>query len=112
MVSEKWRPVSLVVCVFFFFSSRRRHTRYIGDWSSDVCSSDLVADLASGRVEQLTDGAHYEHSIDWSPSGEEIAFISNREPNEDQFFNYDLFTLRSEERRVGKECRSRWDACD
>src|ERR1017187_10999362 len=28
---------------FFFFSSRRRHTRYIGDWSSDVCSSDLCA---------------------------------------------------------------------
>src|SRR5437762_6576460 len=26
----------------FFFSSRRRHTRYIGDWSSDVCSSDLL----------------------------------------------------------------------
>src|SRR5437762_6539815 len=26
---------------FFFFSSIRRHTRYIGDWSSDVCSSDL-----------------------------------------------------------------------
>ena len=31
----------LFMCVFFFFSSRRRHTRYIGDWSSDVCSSDL-----------------------------------------------------------------------
>ena len=31
-----------VLFVFvFFFSSRRRHTRYIGDWSSDVCSSDL-----------------------------------------------------------------------
>src|SRR5437762_9347145 len=29
-------------CSFFFFSSRRRHTRYIGDWSSDVCSSDLM----------------------------------------------------------------------
>src|SRR5437764_15075260 len=29
--------------VFFFFSSRRRHTRYIGDWSSDVCSSDLAS---------------------------------------------------------------------
>src|SRR5437763_8629948 len=28
---------------FFFFSSRRRHTRYIGDWSSDVCSSDLTS---------------------------------------------------------------------
>src|SRR5215210_5589844 len=27
---------------FFFFSSRRRHTRYIGDWSSDVCSSDRI----------------------------------------------------------------------
>src|SRR5437879_9566956 len=31
----------MAVRVFFFFSSRRRHTRYIGDWSSDVCSSDL-----------------------------------------------------------------------
>src|SRR5437879_9946776 len=32
---------SYFVFLFFFFSSRRRHTRYIGDWSSDVCSSDL-----------------------------------------------------------------------
>src|SRR5437879_13010648 len=31
----------LVFILMFFFSSRRRHTRYIGDWSSDVCSSDL-----------------------------------------------------------------------
>src|SRR5256885_11925749 len=31
----------LVVYFFFFFSSRRRHTRLQGDWSSDVCSSDL-----------------------------------------------------------------------
>src|SRR5437762_9567857 len=30
------------MCCIFFFSSRRRHTRYIGDWSSDVCSSDLI----------------------------------------------------------------------
>src|SRR5205807_2659807 len=30
-----------VLCFFFFFSSRRRHTRLQGDWSSDVCSSDL-----------------------------------------------------------------------
>src|SRR2546426_9305433 len=34
-------------CCFFFFSSRRRHTRLQGDWSSDVCSSDLV--IAGGR---------------------------------------------------------------
>jgi dipeptidyl aminopeptidase/acylaminoacyl peptidase len=53
----------------------------------------FVADLASGQIRQLTDGAHYEHSIDWSPDGREIAFVSNREPNEDQFFNYDLFAL-------------------
>src|SRR5437762_13936462 len=31
--------------IAFFFSSRRRHTRYIGDWSSDVCSSDLIAEI-------------------------------------------------------------------
>src|SRR5437762_7410072 len=34
---------TLLYFFFFFFSSRRRHTRYIGDWSSDVCSSDLAA---------------------------------------------------------------------
>src|SRR5256885_3804446 len=34
-----------VVNVGFFFSSRRRHTRLQGDWSSDVCSSDLVSSL-------------------------------------------------------------------
>src|SRR5262250_3533563 len=33
--------------IFFFFSSRRRHTSYIGDWSSDVCSSDLQPQLAT-----------------------------------------------------------------
>src|SRR6267154_4282148 len=37
-------------CVFFFFSSRRRHTRWTGDWSSDVCSSDLVAGDAAEHV--------------------------------------------------------------
>src|SRR6266496_1744399 len=31
--------------IFFFFSSRRRHTRSLRDWSSDVCSSDLVRHL-------------------------------------------------------------------
>src|SRR5437762_4131593 len=36
----------------FFFSSRRRHTRYIGDWSSDVCSSDLVRFRTDGRTLQ------------------------------------------------------------
>src|SRR3712207_9388455 len=40
------------MCCGFFFSSRRRHTRYWRDWSSDVCSSDLV-DQATGEIEQL-----------------------------------------------------------
>lgn len=53
----------------------------------------FVVDLGTGEIRQLTDGAHYEHSIDWSPDGREIAFVSNREPHEDQFFNYDLFAL-------------------
>src|SRR5256886_16991145 len=33
--------IHFTMCVFFFFSSRRRHTRFDCDWSSDVCSSDL-----------------------------------------------------------------------
>src|SRR5262245_2642390 len=46
-----------LVVAFFFFSSRRRHTRCLSDWSSDVCSSDLASPL---RGEQLLDviGAH------------------------------------------------------
>src|SRR5256885_14232811 len=43
--------------VFFFFSSRRRHTRLQGDWSSDVCSSDLggknLAKKANDRLEEI-----------------------------------------------------------
>src|SRR3712207_7028011 len=37
-----------ILCVFF--SSRRRHTRYWRDWSSDVCSSDLVTDVGGGPL--------------------------------------------------------------
>src|SRR5438477_5782856 len=73
---------------FFFFSSRRRHTRLTCDWSSDVCSSDLK-DLrvlpAPLRPEDLsardTDGERQAEG---------------------------RVHARSEERRVGKECRSRW----
>src|SRR2546430_6481959 len=39
-----------VFSCFFFFSSRRRHTRFDCDWSSDVCSSDLLAAAVGGDV--------------------------------------------------------------
>ncbi len=75
----------------------------------------FVADLATGQVRPLTTGAHYEHSIDWSPNGEEIAFVSNREPNEDQFFNYDVFALKVSDGAIRRltatenaEYRPRW----
>jgi dipeptidyl aminopeptidase/acylaminoacyl peptidase len=75
----------------------------------------FVVDVASGQVRQLTSGTHYEHSIDWSPNGEEIAFISNREPNEDQFFNYDIFALKVSDASIRRltstesaEYRPRW----
>src|SRR2546427_8712258 len=39
---------------FFFFSSRRRHTRFDCDWSSDVCSSDLVGDMVRRQIAGAT----------------------------------------------------------
>jgi dipeptidyl aminopeptidase/acylaminoacyl peptidase len=54
----------------------------------------FVLDLATKQVRQLTQDDTDEHSIDWSPDGKEILFVSNREPNQDEFFNYDIFALR------------------
>src|SRR5712691_6330766 len=75
----------------------------------------FVADLASGRVEQITTGNHYEHSIDWSPKGE-LLFLSNRDADDDEFFNYDLFAVeagnKASVRRLSatesNEYRPRW----
>jgi dipeptidyl aminopeptidase/acylaminoacyl peptidase len=53
----------------------------------------FIVDLASKQLRQLTSGDYYEHSIDWSPAGDEIVFVSNREPDPDRFFNYDLFAV-------------------
>ena len=52
------------------------------------------SDAAGGLRGSLPLATHSEHSIDWSPGGGEIVFVSNREANEDQFFNYDLFALK------------------
>ena len=75
----------------------------------------FIADMRTKRVLQLTGGDYYEHSIDWSPNGEEILFVSNRESNPDQFFNYDIFaasvadgTVRQLTRTKSAEYRPRW----
>jgi dipeptidyl aminopeptidase/acylaminoacyl peptidase len=77
----------------------------------------FIADVGSGQVRQLTQGDFLEHSIDWSPNGEEIVFTSNREPNADEFFNNDIFAVRvsdgaSSMRRLaaseGVEYQPRW----
>jgi dipeptidyl aminopeptidase/acylaminoacyl peptidase len=54
----------------------------------------FVVDITSNKIRQLTQGNYDEHSIDWSPDGKQIVIASNREPNQDEFFNYDLFTLQ------------------
>src|SRR5690606_40784306 len=96
-----------VNCFRFFFSSRRRHTRFSRDWSSDVCSSDLPSkiprvsfvlalfvgdarpmDVASDRYGSLVHGFE----------------TSAKRGGQRRY-------LRSEERRVGKECRT-WRSTD
>src|SRR5579862_1569290 len=54
----------------------------------------FIVDVGTKAVRQVTNGDTYEHSIDWSPRGDEIAFVSDRSPETDQFFNYDLFALK------------------
>jgi dipeptidyl aminopeptidase/acylaminoacyl peptidase len=54
----------------------------------------FVVDVASGSVEQLTTGNHYEHSVDWSPRGDELLFLTNHDADDDEFFNYDVYALK------------------
>ena len=54
----------------------------------------FVANVSTHAVRQLTTGNYYEHSIDWSPRGDEILFVSNREKDPDRFFNYDVLAVR------------------
>src|SRR5206468_10118293 len=90
----------------FFFSSRSRHTRSDRDWSSDVCSSDLGLEILDGIGS--TEMCH--------------TFIANRRghvrpgssgtvvPGYEAKLVDDAGreVARSEERRVGKECRAGW----
>ena len=101
---------SLVIVFFFFFvcfffSSRRRHTRLVSDWSSDVCSSDLFQPVEFGKFAVVI-GLAAMLSL-WLVTQRKL---SERRPG----LGYLAISvvvglaLRSEERRVGKECRSRW----
>src|SRR5690606_40103590 len=100
-------------CVFsllFFFSSRRRHTRFSRDWSSDVCSSDLQA---SGMPKEAREKAKAELNKlkMMSPMSAEATVVRSYL---DWMVNVPWkkrSKVRSEERRVGKECRSGWSAC-
>src|SRR2546430_11218194 len=98
--------VCMRLCSFFFFSSRRRHTRFDCDWSSDVCSSDLKLTTAESGVGVALEReliavrtALFEWSKKLLPRYLAFGAAGVRE------------LLRSEERRVGKECRSRWSPC-
>src|SRR5256885_3719106 len=93
---------------FFFFSSRRRHTRLQGDWSSDVCSSDLASSLCGACTETCPVKINLHHHLLQNRRNavaqkpvwwEKLAFKG---------FVFLMNRPRSEERRVGKECRSRW----
>src|SRR5205807_5399076 len=97
----------IVLLSFFFFSSRRRHTRLQGDWSSDVCSSDLDrtaidALIAAGAKGIILDdsGPGFTAAIR-AGRAKGVVFVQSDRKGSGR---------RSEERRVGKEGRWRWSA--
>src|SRR3712207_7624074 len=91
----------------FFFSSRRRHTRYWRDWSSDVCSSDLGSPSGNRILDVLTSLGGVIPSIG-DPFNREIALTPGTTYEDTTTDWGGSLQIRSEERRVGKECRSRW----
>src|SRR5206468_8253708 len=100
---------------FFFFSSRRRHTRSDRDWSSDVCSSDLKEN--PGLLLMLFFLSTFDvHWRDWRALLRRkrlLRLVRKRQKMRvlrmKCWFERPL-DVRSEERRVGKECRSRWSS--
>src|SRR5262245_63920298 len=88
---------------FFFFSSRRRHTRCLSDWSSDVCSSDLAHSRTissmPGVFQMSVDEIVRECAAVKSLGIPSVILFGIPEEKDE--------VGRSEERRVGKECRSR-----
>src|SRR5256885_9838181 len=102
-----WLLQVLTRLFFFFFSSRRRHTRLQGDWSSDVCSSDLILQNDDRRVVFM---------IPWEgrftlvgTTDIPAAAPDQAETTQDEVdYLCRAVNRRSGERRVGEECRTRW----
>src|SRR5690606_40487896 len=101
----------------FFFSSRRRHTRFSRDWSSDVCSSDLdrpkvIASTATIR-RAADQGRHlFARAVrQFPPAGLDSrdSWFAVETPREEKASR--RYVGRSEERRVGKEGRARRWQC-
>src|SRR5205085_6310826 len=97
---------------FFFFSSRRRHTRFDCDWSSDVCSSDLLhlmpqEDLRPFLLRARRQPAHESGAVASTAWRDQLA---RDVPFHCHERSGDSRSSRSEERRVGKEWRCRWSA--
>src|SRR5207249_10507206 len=110
-------PVTDFVTKFFFFSSRRRHTRSKRDWSSDVCSSDLLAmriGIETIPPLLLVGTRHLVTGLILYPFLRVRAGIrpSAAHWGTAAVTGILLLFVRSEERRVGKECRSRLSAAE
>src|SRR5438034_8322814 len=96
-----------LVLFFFFFSSRRRHTRSLCDWSSDVCSSDLAMTVTTRlALQQFLALPETKPASEFTCGEVTQKALPTRKHSLIQGRLCALF--RSEERRVGKECRSRW----
>src|SRR5690606_39571974 len=93
--SAAWSSSTMADQSFFFFSSRRRHTRFSRDWSSDVCSSDLL--LAQDGDAGLQVGSL--HIGDQTP----LEAAAHAVFEAGQLTWRHIAGDRSEERRVGKE---------
>src|SRR2546421_3305525 len=93
---------------FFFFSSRRRHTSSDRDWSSDVCSSDLTTSRRrlSSCATRNASSAEAAEALRVAQELNRLGEFVLRLVHARHVVEGD--GLRSEERRVGKECRSRW----
>src|SRR5256885_11411374 len=84
--------------LFFFFSSRRRHTRLQGDWSSDVCSSDLEGAVVIPRI--MTELAHRRTGIDIHPGAENGADRKSTRLNSSHLvISYAVFCLKKKKNK-------------